>query len=70
MHYRSAEGANMTQPNRISSETRAKGVNVAVPVELQIKLAKNRRDLAAARYDLSVRKGRSWNVPPSERMQG
>ena len=36
---------------------------VAVPVEVQVHLAENRRALAEARYDLSVRRGRGWNVP-------
>ena len=35
---------------------------VAVPVELQIELAGNRQKLAATRYELNVRKGRSWDV--------
>ena len=59
----------MAQSNRADSGTKTKGANVAVPVDLQIKLAKNRRDLAAARYDLSVRKGRSWNGPPNKRAE-
>ena len=66
MNCLSVEGANMAQSNRADPGTETKGVNVAVPVDLQIQLAKNRRDLAAARYDLSVRKGRSWNVPPNK----
>ena len=57
----------MAQPTKADSKTKVHEVNVAVPVDLQIKLAKNRRELAAARYDLSVRKGRSWNVPPNKR---
>ena len=52
----------MTQPNKFETESRAQGHHTAVPVDLQIKLAKNRRALAEARYDLSVRKGRSWDV--------
>ena len=59
----------MAQSNRSEAKTKIHEVNVTVPVDLQIKLAKNRRDLAAARYDLSVRKGRGWNVPPSKRVQ-
>ena len=60
----------MAQPTKADSKARVQEITVAVPVDLQIKLAKNRRELAAARYDLSVRKGRSWNVPPSKRTPG
>ena len=34
---------------------------VSVPVEVQIELAENRRLLAEARYELSVRRGQCWN---------
>ena len=54
----------MAQSNRHDAKTKVHEANVVVPVDLQIKLAKNRRDLAAVRYDLSVRRGRSWNVLP------
>lgn len=40
--------------------------HVAVPVDLQIELAENRRSLAEARYEISVRKGRAWGVPKTE----
>ena len=36
---------------------------IAVPVDVQVHLAENRRALAEARYELSVRRGRSWIAP-------
>ena len=35
---------------------------IAVPVDLQIELAENRRSLAKARYEISVRKGSAWDT--------
>ena len=40
--------------------------NIAIPVELQIELAETRRSLAELRYDLSIRRGRSWDVQPKQ----
>ena len=58
--------ATMIQPKKQETETQVHEHNVAVPVDVQIQLAKNRRFLAEARYELSVRRGRSWNVPKKE----
>ena len=54
----------MARPKRTETEkdTEIQEPNVAVPVELQIELAESRQRLAATRYELSVRKGRSWIV--------
>lgn len=53
----------MAQPKKREKDAKIQEHNVAVPVELQIELAENRRRLTEARYELSVRRGRSWNVP-------
>ena len=52
----------MAQPKRPEKDIEIQEPNVAVPVELQIELAENRKKLAATRYELNVRKGRSWDV--------
>ena len=55
----------MTQQNSSGKKDAKKHThNVAVPVEVQIQMAETRRALAKARYELSVRKGRSWAVSP------
>ena len=43
-------------------ENEETGIGVAVPVDLQIELAENRRSLAEFRYEMNVRMGSAWNV--------
>ena len=44
--------------NSEQREREARESKVALPVDLQIELAENRRSLAQVRYEISVRKGR------------
>ena len=56
----------MTQSNKSEAEPNMQDTRIAVPVDVQIQLAKNRIALAETRYELSVRRGRRWNVPKKE----
>ena len=63
-----AKGAAMMQGNEAHAipdvqEPEAQESGIAVPVDLQVELAMNRRSLAEARYEISVRKGAAWDVP-------
>ena len=58
--------ASKTHANPELKEQEAKENKVALPVDLQIELAENRRSLAEARYEISVRKGRAWGIPKTE----
>ena len=49
--------------NSEQKEREARESKVALPVDLQIELAENRRSLAQGRYEISVRKGRAWDNP-------
>ena len=53
----------MPHPNKPEREPKSQNHNIAVPADLQVQIAKVRQSLAQTRYDLSVRKGKSWNVP-------
>ena len=55
------------ESSKSNKNTKAQQQKVAVPVEVQIQLAETRRELAEARYEISVRKGRSWAVPPKSK---
>ena len=48
-----------------TEESASGGHNVAIPVDLQIQMAKTRLTLAKVRYSLSVSRGKSWGVSPS-----
>jgi hypothetical protein len=51
---------------RRTTDDKAKGVpktnRVALPVDLQVRLAKYRHETARQRYDLLCRRGRAWQV--------
>ena len=55
------------ESSKSNKNTKAQQQKVAVPVEVQIQLAETRRELAEARYEISVRKGRSWAAPPKSK---
>ncbi len=58
--------SNDTQDAPSTQENEVQGSGVAVPIDLQVELAENRRSLAETRYQISVRKGSAWDVPDSQ----
>ena len=57
------------EPNILDvHEKESKGSGVAVPVDVQIELARNRLSLAEFQYEMSVRKGHAWDVSESDRI--
>lgn len=48
------------------SELRAPEGRVAVPLEVQLEIAKQNQKLAEIRYRTSVQRGRAWDMPTRE----
>lgn len=55
----------MPQKNERHKDLQSDARRVAVPVDVQISLAENRRILAETRYELNVQRGRGWVVSES-----